>query len=263
MGGIERRARSRQAGRLRILVPRQPRRTGQLILFLLALLVAPVRHAAWPSDRIKELLAKKVGEAVCFKGRFTGLRVNVWDYAKAKQVPVPGLFRFGEQVMRPEPAVYPDQEVTSLTVLLYRDGRRHECYDEMHDFKLLVTLNGWAQPLRAAGECPWSRPRESRKGETSGVANTTALFCGIDCDGGGMRIERIAGSREVNFRFEALSGGLRMSNGCSSNHLHLGGEARPFEPAERQARDNPAIFKLKPMSKEECSTFRVTVKGHG
>jgi hypothetical protein len=219
--------------------------------------VASVSQAVSASDRIKDLLAKKVDEAVCFTGNFTGLRVNVWDYAKAKQVPVPGLFRFGEQVMRPEPAVYPDQEVTSLTVLLYRDDRQHESYDEMHDFELQVTLNGWGHPLRAAGECPWSRPRKLRKGgDTSDEDNPATLTCGIDCDGGFMRIERVAGSREVNFRFEALSGGLRMSNGCSSNHLHLGGEAIPFEPTERRAKDNPTIFRLKPMSKEECAAFR-------
>jgi hypothetical protein len=79
-----------------------------------------------------------------------------------KQVPVPGLLRFGEPVMRPEPAVYPDEEVTSLTVLLYRDDRGHESYDEMHNFELRVTLKSGQHALYAAGKCPWAGPKKSR-----------------------------------------------------------------------------------------------------
>ena len=234
----------------------------QRLLFLCLLnfvaAVEPLADTAFAAGSIKHLLAKKVGEAVCFTGQSTGLSVNVWDYAKAKQVPVPGLFRFGEPVMRPEPAVYSDQEVTSLTVLLYRDGRQHESYDEMHDFELQVTLKGWQHALSAAGECPWAGPKKSRL--FTDEPHPATLVCGIDCDGGSMRIERVAGTGDVIFRFDAAGGGLRMSSGCSAGPLHAGGEARPFEPNERLVRKNPAAFRLRSMSKEACAAFRLTRK---
>jgi hypothetical protein len=207
-----------------------------------------------PDGMVKDLLAQHVGGAVCFTGSFAGRAVNVWDYSKAKQVPVPGLFQFGKQVTRPEPAVSVNQEVMSLTLLLSRDGRKHESWDEMHDFRLKITLKDWGGALYSAGECPWSaadKPAEGTK------ANTSTLYCGVDCDGGGMEVERVAGTGEVVFRFHASSGGLRMSaGGCGYGQLHLGGEAKPFDAEDRRAEQHPVAFRLTAMPKKACRAFR-------
>lgn len=206
---------------------------------------------------IKPLLAQKIDDAVCFSGDFAGLKVNVWDYSKSKQVPVPGLFRFGEQVMRPEPAVYADQELTAMTLLIYRDDREHSDWDEMHDFRLMISFKGWEKPLEAAGECPLRVTDKPIEGSVDQIeANTTTLFCGIDCDGGGMGVERVAGTREVNFRFDPMGGGLRMSGGCSGGSFHVGGDAKPYDEALIAARKPPVSFRLAPMAPAACAAFR-------
>jgi hypothetical protein len=205
---------------------------------------------------IKGVLAPKVDDAVCFAGGFEGLAVNVWDYDKAVPEPVPGVFRFGEQATRPRPHVYANQELTRMTLLLYRDDREHESWDEMHDFRMRISLLGWPDQLGAAGECPLRLSDKPIEGSRDLIArNTTTLYCGIDCDGGGMEVERVAGTGEVNFRFNPRGGGLRMSGGCSHGAYHVGGDARPYDEELRKAR-TPVTFRLKPMPADACAEFR-------
>jgi hypothetical protein len=126
-----------------------------LAFALAALTASPLPAKERPRARastdalIKPVLALKVGDAVCFSGTFNGLKVNVWDYSKAKLVPVPGLFRFGEQVTRPEPYVHVGQELITMSLLLSRDERERESWDEMHDFRLKIWL--LRRPLAASG----------------------------------------------------------------------------------------------------------------
>lgn len=214
---------------------------------------------------IKPVLARKVGDAVCFSGTFEGLKINVWDYSKAKPMPVPGLFRFGEQVMRSEPYVYVDQRLTAMTLLLSRHGREHEHWDEMHDFRLNIALEGWPTRLQAAGECPLrltDRPIEGSR--DSSEVNTAKLFCGIECDGGLMEVERVARTGDVIFRFDPRSGGLRMSGGCSGRQpYHVGGDAKPYDEELQKAR-KPISFRLTPMTGEACAAHRkATADGEG
>jgi len=201
------------------------------------------------------LLAKKVGDAVCFSGTFKNLRVNVWDYAKAKAVPVPGLFRFGEQVMRPEPHVYVDQSLTAMTLLLSRDEREHEHWDEMHVFRLSISLEGWPAPLQAAGECQLRFTNRPIEGSRDSAGVTTRFSCGIDCDGGLMEIARVAGTGDVMFRFDPRGGGLRMSTGCSGGQsYHVGGDAKPYDN-ELQIVRKSVSFRLTPTPADACAAF--------
>lgn len=214
-----------------------------------------------PEDAVIEpLLAQKVGDAVCFAGTFAGLEVNVWDYSKAKQVPVAGLFRFGAQVTRPEPFVHVGQQLTAMTLLLTHEEREvqyepHKSVREAtHDFRLRVSLQGWPAALQAAGECPLGR-------RVADKAARTTLHCGIDCDGGGMEVERIAGTADVIFRFHAGGGGLRMSGGCSGGQpYHVGGDAKPYDVKLQEAR-KPVSFRLTPMPAEACAVLRKTTAG--
>ena len=214
-----------------------------------------------PDALIKSVLAPKIGDAVCFAGTFEGQKVNVWDYAKAKPVPVPGVFQFGKQVMRPEPHVYVDQALTAMTLLVGRDEREHETWDEMHDFTMSISLQGWPGTLDASGECPFRLSDKAIEGSSDIVArNTTTLYCGIDRDGGGMEVERVAGTSDVVFRFNPRSGGLRMSGGCSPGSYHVGGDAKPFDEEERVARKPPLDFRLRRIPDAECDAFRKSKK---
>lgn len=211
------------------------------------------------AGRIRPLLAAETGGAVCFHGAFTDLKVNVWDYAKAKQVPVPGLFRFGEQVTRPEPLVHEGQEVRSMTLVLEHDGRQHEHWDELHTFRLAVSLAGWPAMLRAGGECLARFTDRAIEGAHDPASvTTTTLRCGIDCDGGLMEVEREPGSDAVVFRFDAH--GLRMTEGCSGrNSYHVGGQAKPYDEGSRNAH-KPVSFRLTPMPASACSAARKRVR---
>lgn len=207
------------------------------------------------SGTIKELLAQRIAENVCFTGRFTGHKVNISDYSKAKTTPVPGLFEFGKQATRTEPAVYAGREITSVTVLLRHTDLQHSTWDEMHAFELKASVKSWRNTLYAAGLCPWRA--EDKPIEDASAASTTSLGCYIDCDGGGMEIERVGGSRDVILRFLTASGGMRMSSGCSSEEgqLYVGGEAKPFDPTDRRVEANLTAFRLKPMPERACAAF--------
>ena len=107
-------------------------------------------------------------------------------------------------------------------------------------------MQGWPAALQAAGECPLGSRAVDK-------AERTTLHCGIDCDGGGMEVERVAGTGDVIFRFDAGAGGLRMSGGCSGGPYHVGGEAKPYEL--RKVRE-PVSFRLTPMPAQACAALR-------
>jgi hypothetical protein len=246
------------------------KRYGQQILQLLFALAGGVAFAgdnsSPPSSKdgaIKGVLAQSIGDAVCFSGSFRRLRVNVWDYTKTKTVPVPGLFRFGQQVTRPEPFVHVNQKLTRMTLLLLHDERElskegiTDYFDEMHDFRLRISLKGWPKPLHAEGECALLL-KDKPAGNSSQVwqATGSTLHCGIDCYGGFMSIERVAGTRDLIFRFDSASGGLRMSSRCSVGAYHVRGEAKPYREDHRKAEKRPAAFRLTPMPQANCAAFR-------
>jgi hypothetical protein len=246
------------------------KRYAQPILQLLFALAGGVAFAgddhSPPSSKdgaIKGVLAQSIGDAVCFSGSFRRPKVNVWDYTKTKTVPVPGLFQFGKQVTRPEPFVHVNQKLTRMTLLLLHDERElskegvTDFFDEMHDFSLRISLTGWPKPLTAKGECALllkdkPAPSSSQVWEATGPT----LQCGIDCDGGFMSIERVAGTRDLIFRFDSASGGLRMSSGCSVGAYHVGGEAKPYRKDDRKAQKPPVAFRLTPMPQADCVVFR-------
>ncbi len=216
---------------------------------------------SWPAEpgaAIKGLLAGEVGEAVCFSGEFTGHRINVRDYLEAKQAPAAGPLQFAGQVTRPEQAIRASQDVRSITLLIERLDTEDVSLDEMHGFRLQVSMSGWRGPLYAAGACPWrAADKPIRWLNAVAAGNTSTLYCGMDCDGGGIEVERAAGSRDVILRFEAAAGGLRMSGSYSDEaHYYLGGSSGPFGEAEFVAERAPVEFRLSPMPDGQCEAFR-------
>lgn len=222
------------------------------MLGLISLLHSPLAAADTvpPSLHIHDLLPREADETICFTGSFKGHKVNVWDFSKAKQVPVPGLFEFGKQVTRTEPAISTGQEVSSLTVLVRRSSLEQKPGDELHGFRLKVTLKSRREPLYSAGECLWKAlDGNNRDAQT---VNPAVLNCYIECDGGGMQLERVGSGTDVLFRFMKEAGGLRMSGGCSKGDYHLGGEAKPYEANAQAESESPTEFRLTQTSKTAC-----------
>jgi len=207
---------------------------------------------------IKDLLARNVKDIVCFRGSFTGHGINVRDYLKAKSVPAPDLSQDGKQVMRTVPAIYVGQDVRSLTVLVEREDGVSENWDEMHGFSLKVSMRGWRGPLYTEGSCSWRGSDKLVKG-TSEVAeaNTSTLSCHVDCEGGGMEMRRVPGSRDVIFHFHNTDEGLRMSGSPKDEgSYYLGGSGKPLEEAAPGEEKHPVEFRLSPMPAKQCEAFR-------
>jgi len=76
-------------------------------------------------------------------------------------------------VMRPEPYVHVDQTLTAMTLLVERDEREHETWDEMHDFTMSISLQGWPQTLDASGECPFRLTDKQIEGSSDIVERNT------------------------------------------------------------------------------------------
>lgn len=199
---------------------------------------------------IKDLLAPKAGGAACFVGKFGGLMLNVWDYAKGKQVPVPGVFQAGQQAMRTEPAISLDQEVVELKIMLDHISLKDKSWDEMHMFYLEVKLKGWPKALRSSGECPWRATARPIEGfPDSNPATIMALGCGVEDDGGGFGLERGQGGGDVVLRFSPEGSGLRMTF-ASGGEIHLGGVRELGHRDDPNFR--PTEFRLQPMAAEAC-----------
>lgn len=156
---------------------------------------------------IGPLLPAALGETACFAGSFSGQTMDIEDWSKARLVPLQRLSPDGKPHMRNTPPVLQDREIKSFTLQLVYDDRQSD-YDWIYNFRLLAHIDGIGETY-AAGECPWfagARSKEYRP-------NTTELICGIDCDGGGFELERIAGREVLSMQFDPRVG-LRMKAGC-------------------------------------------------
>jgi hypothetical protein len=207
-------------------------------------------------DAIKDVLAPNVNGAVCFSGQFTGHKVHVHDYLKVKYVPEPAVVENGKQVMRPVPAVYLNQDVRALTLLLNRAEYESRTADELHNFGLKVSMRGWRGPLYASGDCFWRASDKPLQAPGAvAPASSSTLSCAVHCDGGSIEVQRIAGSREIIFRFQ--EGGLRMSGSWDSEgDYHVGAPAKPGDDVEPDAKESPVQFRLAPMPAKQCEAFR-------
>lgn len=213
---------------------------------------APATPAA-PDSLMLDLLPRRTKQAVCLTGTFAGQAIEVEDWRKPGHEPVPGVFRFGEPVMRPVPLTRPDQAVASMTLSLTYDDRKSD-YDWIYNFILMATMADGSLKLFGAGECPWyASPHSLGNGEVW-PPSTTKLGCGIDCDGGGMGLERIAGTRAMALHFDGEGIGMRMSAGC-------GGRGGDYRLGTGDA-DNKVLFRLEPAKASACKPLVKWLKRH-
>src|SRR5262249_5701125 len=117
-------------------------------------------------------------------------------------------------------------------------------YDRLYTFTLAVQLTDRTDPLYAAGSCEWRNHDFKTKDRVVHVARTTTeLDCGIECDGGGLAVERVRGTRALALRL-APHQRLRMSGPCSGGFVVFNG------------RDEGREFRLMPTAARTCRPLK-------
>ena len=200
---------------------------------------------------IEGLLAQKVNGAVCFSGKFTGHKVHVQDWLKLRYVPEPGSVQNGKPVMQPMPAIYLNQDIRALTLLIEKE----EAESESPGFQLKLSMRGWRGPLYALGPCHWRGLDEATQAPGAvAPANTPALRCTVIGDGGSFDVVQVAGSQDVILRLQSLRmSGTRQSEG----DYFLSATAKVyFREGEPDTRVPPVDFRLAPMPAKQCDAFR-------
>jgi len=190
----------------------------------LALLAAPpLASAGEGAGQVRDVLpAWRQGASACYQGAFNAATIEVEDWRHTRPLAVPGLVRDGEQVMRLQPEILRDRSVRRVTLQLTYDNHQASDHERAFGFGIAIELEGWEEPLFATGDCPYRDVPRMHDGYDV-PATTTTLYCGIDCDGGGMAVDRVAGSRDVAVVFEGGPTGMRMSAGCTEGHFRVGG----------------------------------------
>jgi len=194
----------------------------------------------------------RVGAALCMEGQFQGKAVDVEDWNKTTTETVPGLVQFGKPVTRPVPETRPDQAVTDIRLRLVQERPTYSGEDRHYGFQLLLRLAGWPEPLLAAGDCSY-RSHHRKEDADASEPTTTTLHCGIDCDGGGMRVARASGSRQLDFSFSEF--GLRMSGGCSHGHFRVETVRRDKATGDPLPGQSPPVFRLTRVPLKSCGSL--------
>jgi hypothetical protein len=159
----------------------------------------PRAGAATPDTRtaIRSILPHdRKGREVCFEGSFTSRTLDMEDWAHVTTEAVPGVEVGGKPATRPVPRALPDQEVSRVALhLTYSDRQDDGAFD--YAFTVMAASTGLRKNLFAHSGCAWST-KDDR------------LDCWIECDGGSMSVERIAGTESLDVSFSNLF----MQAGC-------------------------------------------------
>lgn len=191
---------------------------------------------------IAPMLPQGVGQSACFTGGFAGQVMDVEDWSKPHYEPTGSRSPDGDPYMRPVPAVQKDVPVRAFTLQLAYDSRKAH-YDWIYNFRLAAEVKG-VGTLLAAGECPWyADEKKDKDGGEPTAANTTGLFCYIDCDGGGFNLHRVPVASAALVSFDPRFG-LRMKKGCG------GGGSYRIRPAT-----SGITFRLQTAAAEACRSL--------
>lgn len=168
-------------------------------------------HALWLD--MGPLLPLAEGQSVCFAGSFSGRSVKVGDWARYRNEPTGRVSPDGHPMTRPVPGDLGALPVQRFVLSLAHSGRESQSADKSYadlliDFDLVATIDidGRPRRLRGRGDCDWDPHPLAALGER-------VIYCGIDCDGGGISFERVALSGGVRLRFDPRTS-LRMKLGC-------------------------------------------------
>jgi hypothetical protein len=183
-------------------------RAAVLVVAATRLLAATAFGADDTVASINALIPQQPGKAACFAGSFDNLPLDSVHLVSSAE---------GNG---PHTPVYTGHRVRALALELQyeqtpalADGKDYPGYDRRYDFLLSAQLADRG-PLYAAGECRWlGHDFVSADGKLKIERTGRELFCGIDCDGGGMTLERIEGKDALILRIEA-NHELRMTPPC-------------------------------------------------
>lgn len=214
------------------------RASRALLLAMLMLAPADVvpAQAVDPDTRVKPLLPGP-GKFACFTGTYTGRTMDIADWSKEATEPREYEAPDGTRGVTKDFPREKNVPVHTFTLRLDYDSRKAS-YDWIFNFTL-VARTGKTGLIYARGECPWHEKVYIDKDIDYRVeANTTHLYCGIDCDGGGMSLSRIPGSKALTISFDAM--GLLMKKGCGGGghfrvHANASGGDFRLEPAPASA----------------------------
>ncbi len=186
---------------------------------------------------INGIIPQQPGKTACFAGSFDNIRLDSVEWIP----PTSG--------QGPSTAVYHEHRPNAFVLQLeyerarpLADAKDYPGYDRRYEFLLLARLRDRRGPLYAAGECRWlNHDFVSADGKLRIDHNTTQLYCGIECDGGGMALERINDKDALVLRI-AANHELRMTPPC-------GGEDKSIAFA---ARDTAKEFALAARAPAAC-----------
>lgn len=182
------------------------------VVMSLCVLASPCRAEPPPAaGDVTRILPREGGATICFTGQPVppaALIVEDWSQEAVTFEPVPNLsLPNGTPATRPVPK-RTEGRVTGLVLSLAPSS---DAPSEPYRFILSVTLKG-RRTLRASGPCQPIDPVKT--GLRSGAPGTAkALGCWVECDGGGVAVERLLSGEGLTLAFDRS--GLRMTPGCS------------------------------------------------
>jgi len=185
------------------------------------ILAAGTAAFAAEGDAKRELLAPLIpsapGKKACFRGTFKSLPVETERYGTGKP-------------NEPVPYIYTTHRIDEITLQVEYErtparpaAKDEPGYDRRYLFVLSARFAGQRRPQFAAGDCPWHDRDidfETQGGMHHLPRNTTALHCGIDCDGGGMSVVRVKDAKAVTFTVDPRRH-LRMTAPCGGSDKSL------------------------------------------
>jgi hypothetical protein len=193
-----------------------------------------------PGD-INALIPQQPNGKVCFAGKFNSLPLA------------------SEHAINPNTAGvvsyrYATHKVRAVTLqVVYEDTPPHPDsadipgYARRYNFRLVVRLADRKSLLYAAGECPW-RDKDFVAPDGTRIPRTRKLLhCGIDCDGGGMTLERLPEANALLLRLDKNER-LRMSGPCERGPLVFNG------------RDHGQTFRLASAKTATCRPIERRIK---
>lgn len=171
------------------------------------------------ASRIEPLLPA-AGQSRCFSGSFDTPVPLTFGFHSERRTDVAHVTRFVLKLDRD-----PDQTP-------HRDPASGYSFDWRYDFRLLAETSDKGT-FHTGGQCDWL--------EDAVAKFETGIYCFIDCDGGGVRVQRVAARSAVDVIWDS-DGWLKMSS-CGG-----GGDIL-------RAGDATQTFRLRPAPDAECAAM--------
>lgn len=160
------------------------------------------------------------GESRCFSGSFSSTPALTFGFPHEHRTDVAHVKRFVLKLDRD-----PDQAP-------HHDSMTGYSFDWRYDFRLLAETSDKGT-FHTGGQCDWLENMTS--------AIDTGIYCFIDCDGGGVSVQRVGGRPAIDLVWDS-DGWLKMSwCGGGGEILRAGADTKTFRLRAAPAADCAAI----------------------